>query len=256
MSSTERRRRRAALVAHRLQPGSALRAVVEPAGDAPVHAVERAEQLADREHPDREADRISSRAHRRLRRVGERRGEPDQPERQPDPHHDRAAAISSTSRRDGAPQERCRRDRDAAGVVTAGHAGVTRTPLDERGVQTTLRIVGGCASACSTSPRSPRARPARRARQHARPRAARRPARLPPLLGRRAPRRADARRPGARGADRADRGRHGADPRRQRRRDAAPLQPAEGGRERSACSPASSPGGSTSASAARPAPTR
>ncbi len=63
-----------------------------------------------------------------------------------------------------------------------------------------------------------------------RPRAARRCARLPPLLGGRAPRRADARRGQPRGADRADRRRHDGPAGRQWRRDAAPLQPAEGGR--------------------------
>ena len=82
---------------------------------------------------------------------------------------------------------------------------------------------------------------ARGAAQHARPRAARRPARLPPLLARRAPR-AVARRARAGGADRTGRRGHRADPRRQRRRDAAALLAVQGGRERSACSPACIPG--------------
>ena len=68
------------------------------------------------------------------------------------------------------------------------------------------------------------------AAQHDRPRPADRPARLSPLLGRRAPRRTDARRTVAGGADRADRVGDRGDPRRLRRRDAAALQPAEGGR--------------------------
>ena len=51
------------------------------------------------------------------------------------------------------------------------------------------------------------------------------------LLGRRAPRRADARRPQPGGADRPDRVRHRADPGRQRRRDAPALQPVQGRRD-------------------------
>ena len=59
----------------------------------------------------------------------------------------------------------------------------------------------------------------------------RRPARLPPLLGGRAPRHADAGQRQPRGADRPDGVRHRAHPRRQRRRDAAALQPVQGGRD-------------------------
>ena len=57
-----------------------------------------------------------------------------------------------------------------------------------------------------------------------------RSARLPPLLGGRAPRRTDARRASAGGADRADRVGDRGDPGRLRRRDAAPLQPVQGRR--------------------------
>ena len=57
------------------------------------------------------------------------------------------------------------------------------------------------------------------------------------------------------GADRADRRGDVAHPRRQRRRDAAALQPVQGRRDLQRCSPGSSRGGSTSASAAPPAPT-
>ena len=61
--------------------------------------------------------------------------------------------------------------------------------------------------------------------------AAGRSARLSPLLGRRAPRRADARRTQPGGADRPDRRRDHAHPRGQRRGDAAPLQPVQGRRD-------------------------
>ena len=86
-------------------------------------------------------------------------------------------------------------------------------------------------SVLDQSPISEGSTGARRAREHDRPRPARRRPRLPPLLGGRAPRRADARRARARGADRPDRGGDRAHPRRQRRRDAAALQPAQGRRE-------------------------
>ena len=60
---------------------------------------------------------------------------------------------------------------------------------------------------------------------------AHRRARLRALLGRGASRHADAREHRARDPDRRDRGRDRAHPRRQRRRDAAALQPAQGGRD-------------------------
>ena len=101
------------------------------------------------------------------------------------------------------------RPRGAAQLLTSGNASLRPRPVaDLRGLDRR-----------------------RRAAQHDRPRAARRRARLPPLLGRRAPRRPDARRPQPRGADRPDRRRHRGDPGRQRRRDAAPLQPAQGRRD-------------------------
>ncbi len=67
--------------------------------------------------------------------------------------------------------------------------------------------------------------------QHDRPRAAHRVARLPPLLGRRAPRDGNARRIEPGGAARGDRRGDVAHAHRQRRSDAAPLQPAQGGRD-------------------------
>ena len=89
-----------------------------------------------------------------------------------------------------------------------------------------------------TSPQRPRPDPGLRgldrgagAAQLDRPGAAGRAARLPPLLGRRAPRRRARRRALAGGADRPDRRRDQPHAGRQRRRDAAPLQPAQGGGE-------------------------
>ena len=70
----------------------------------------------------------------------------------------------------------------------------------------------------------------RRDPRHARSRAALRAPRLRALLAQRAPRPADDRRQRARDPDGGDRGAHDAHPHRQRRRDAAALQRAEGGR--------------------------
>src|SRR5690349_11185618 len=82
----------------------------------------------------------------------------------------------------------------------------------------------------------------RGAAQHDRPGAADRLARLHALLGRRAPWRRDAGRAVARGADRPDRFGDRADPRGLGWRDAAALQPAEGGRDvLAACGPVPRP---------------
>ena len=60
-------------------------------GQAAVQAVEVPRHLADDRHPDGQADQHEQiRAGARLRRVGDARGEVDQPDRDADPHHDRA----------------------------------------------------------------------------------------------------------------------------------------------------------------------
>ena len=113
---------------------------------------------------------------------------------------------------------------------------------------------GRSDSRSSTSRRSPRARPgptrsATRSTSHARG-----GARLCPLLGGRASRDADARLRVARDPRRRGRGRDRAHPGRERRRDAVPLQPIQGRRAVRILA-GSTATGSTSASAARPAPT-
>ena len=64
-------------------------ALLVAAGQAPVQAVQVAEELADDRHPDRQADQHQQvRAGARLRGVRDARGEVDQPDRDADPHHD------------------------------------------------------------------------------------------------------------------------------------------------------------------------
>ena len=135
-------------------------------------------------------------------------------------------------------------DAESAGVAVAGLAGWVRVPVTlclvlaavVTGVLRALAILTsrhGC-------PQAQRPRPVAHlgglvrlggAAPVDRPGAAGRPVGLPPLLGGRAPRWADAGGPQPRGADRADRLRDRAHPGGQRRRDAAPLQPVQGGRE-------------------------
>ena len=257
-------------------------------GDPAVHPVERAERLADDDHPDREAEEDEQvRAEARPRRLGQRGREPDQPEREPDPHHDRAQRHEQHEHeRDRAPQQplaaraRAPARRRGGGHGHADgdtrHSGrthtigcthnqgtgsdprppVARTTGDTGSDALTPIVLGMRLSVLDQSPISAGSTGPDALAQHARPRPPRRRARLPPLLGRRAPRRRDARRPRPRGADRPDRRGHPPDPRRQRRRDAPALLAAEGRRGLQPARRPLSRAGSTSASAARRAPTR